>query len=160
MPAPTETIRLAVEAMRQDMAATEARITELQAELTAAREHRGQLSKGLYALDPQWAADNIGDHRRRPRTKGGGHQGAAHANPVGQETKRQVLEFIRAHFEPGEDITGPMIHEAPDSPASHSVVTRALRDLRDDGVLRLDRMGDGVSNRTKVFRLTQGGDDE
>lgn len=135
-----------LEPLRQEMSRVEATITSLEEQLAELRKERTGLGHALRALDPQWAANH-------PRAKSGPKPRSRAANPVAPQTRDQVLAYLRERFEPGDDITGPMIHGRADSPATHSVVTRALRQLHDEGVLRLDRMGDGQSNRTKIYRL-------
>lgn len=136
------------EPVRQQLVVLDREIQRLEDEAKALRAIRGKARKVLNALG------NEQDGKPGPKPSSRPYK---HGNATSAETQQKVLDYVREKFGPGVEITGPKIHDAPDSPASHSVVTRALRDLHETGELRLLRHGDGLHNRTKVYLLTEGG---
>jgi hypothetical protein len=138
--------------VREQLATLDREIAEAEERLTKLRELRKRGRRVLGALGAE-------DHRTGPKAQPPTRKWK-HDNPTSPETQQKVLDYVRGRFGPGVDITSPQIQNAPDRPMSHSVIVRALRDLHNSGELRLLRHGDGQHNRTKVYRLTEGGTDD
>ena len=117
----------------------DADVLRLERELSEARELRRSVKQVLRTLDPKPKAP-------APRPK---------AKPITQDQldkKNRVLAHLSsAGYTPDRDITAPGLKDngLGDPPISLGMLYGILDDLRDDGFLRVDRIGKGGQ---KIYR--------
>lgn len=123
-------------------AAIEADVTEMEAELAALKEKRNRLRNAVRALDPErFATPNGKKAKGKPKAKYG----------PAKETVDYVRDFLL------DKITGEfgstLLVEHPDyKGVGASTLPAVLRQLHEEGVIRLVRQGKGSSRYYEVIR--------
>ena len=88
------------------------------------------------------------EKRGRPSSNGSAGREAARAvHSAQRDAKRDRLRAVVESWDPGEDFTSDAAEDALRAdggpPVSRGLIYDLLRDLRDEGTLRLDRIGNG-----------------
>jgi response regulator of citrate/malate metabolism len=131
-----------LEPLREEMSATEARLTELETEVVELRKKRTVIGRALTTLDPQWAANH------KPKKRTGGTHG------ITQERLDEIFGEIERRW-PTEPVNAKMVSDALG--IHTTTINRALKQLHDQGRIRLDHMG-GAKKVSKFFTLAAADD--
>lgn len=127
-----------LEPLKAELRAVEKDLRELETHLAERRREAGRLRKGLYALDPAWAAE-----QRRSRKGGGPGSTARRADgsyAISKEKLDTLHEYVREHFGDGSTFVAK---DLPLDELGMSTATRsqALNALQEQGLVRLDKLG-------------------
>lgn len=132
-----------VDAMREDHHTRQQEVERLEAELKAKRSQLTALSRALAAVDPQWAANH------KPTS----HPRKGRPSMVSSDTRDAIVAFAREHFG-NEPFAVPDLMAKGFDRVTQAPLNAGMRKLQDEGRVRLDRIGDHRSNRTKLWVLT------
>lgn len=133
----------AIQPLLDGYAALEADVAEKEAELAALREKRNRLKNAVRAIDPE----------RLPKSNG--HKPKA-AKPKkyapGKETVDYVRRFLLDTGLTGEFGSTKLVNDPDYHGAGASTLPAVLRQLHEEGLLRLVRKGKGASRYYEVIR--------
>jgi CRP-like cAMP-binding protein len=132
-----EALRGTLAPLREQLAEIEQSIAERETELRELRALRTSAQRLVAFADPQ-----------RAKPKKASKPGRATAAP---ETVAAIASFLREHYPNGDAFTARTVSDRPDfTVASRATVTNALAELADQGVVRLDHIGDHGARNYKL----------
>ena len=138
-----------LEPLKAQLRTAEKEAGELKKQYEEKQREVGRLSKGLYALDPAWAAEQ----RRKKKSPGGNRAKRLDGSyAIAEERVEAVEGYIRAHFKDGHEFKAG---DLPQDEIGMSSATRnqALIVLHERGVIRVLSIGVGRGGG-KVYALT------
>lgn len=124
--------------LRDEMAAVEKEIDELERRLAERRAERTRLGRGLTALDPQWAAS-------KPKKGWQGKGGTRISGERMEEVKTTLAkEFDGRVFNATEAARVTELHV--------TTIHKVLKTMHEQGQIQLDHLG-GPRKTTRYFKL-------